>query len=170
MDLGCEAKNRPKWCKYHNLEDHDTTDCFTLKGQIRQLLKAKQSWATKRKESKEAESGEGEGTVETANVIIVGGREGGDGVSTIGRRQAEMTASMQGCPARPGYEHPYIVISSANFEAIKTHTDDPLMVMVRIRGFNVWRVLLDQGSSADIIYGNAFEQLGLRDEDLRPYT
>ncbi|XP_057452591.1 uncharacterized protein LOC130744421 [Lotus japonicus] len=42
--------------------------------------------------------------------------------------------------------------------------------MVRINSFNVRRVLLDQGSSADIIYGDVFDQLGLTDKDLMPYT
>ncbi|XP_057444315.1 uncharacterized protein LOC130736506 [Lotus japonicus] len=42
--------------------------------------------------------------------------------------------------------------------------------MVRINNSNVRRVLLDQGSSADIIYGDAFEQLGLKYKDLMPYT
>ncbi|XP_057455658.1 uncharacterized protein LOC130746894 [Lotus japonicus] len=42
--------------------------------------------------------------------------------------------------------------------------------MVRINSFNVRRVLLDRGSSADIIYGDAFDQFGLTDKDLMPYT
>ncbi|XP_057457841.1 uncharacterized protein LOC130748624 [Lotus japonicus] len=42
--------------------------------------------------------------------------------------------------------------------------------MVRINSFNVRRVLLDQGSSADIIYGDAFDKLGLTDQDLTSYT
>ncbi|XP_057452216.1 uncharacterized protein LOC130744038 [Lotus japonicus] len=42
--------------------------------------------------------------------------------------------------------------------------------MVRINGFNVQRVLFDPGSSADIIYGDAFDQLGLTDKDLESYT
>ncbi|XP_057452399.1 uncharacterized protein LOC130744222 [Lotus japonicus] len=45
-----------------------------------------------------------------------------------------------------------------------------MVVMVRINNFNVRRVLLDQGSSADIIYGDAFEKLGLTDKDLILYT
>ncbi|XP_057432508.1 uncharacterized protein LOC130725280 [Lotus japonicus] len=42
--------------------------------------------------------------------------------------------------------------------------------MVRINDFNVQRVLLDQGSSAEIIYGDTFDQLGLTDKDLKSYT
>ncbi|XP_057444168.1 uncharacterized protein LOC130736349 [Lotus japonicus] len=64
---------------------------------------------------------------------------------------------------------PDIVISSIDFEGIKTHKDDPVVVMVRINIFNVRRVLLDQESSADIIYGDAFDQLGLTENDLMPY-
>ncbi|XP_057452272.1 uncharacterized protein LOC130744095 [Lotus japonicus] len=42
--------------------------------------------------------------------------------------------------------------------------------MVRINNYNVRRVLLDQGSSANIIYGDALDQLVLTDQDLMPYS
>ncbi|XP_057452534.1 uncharacterized protein LOC130744358 [Lotus japonicus] len=169
MDPGYVAKDQPKWCEYHNLEGHSTTDCFMLKDQIKQLIKARQPRAARRKEAKETDSSEGKGTVETANTIA-GCFEGGDGVSTAARKQVGVTASVQEYPAPFGCQHPDIVVSSADFEGIKAHINNPLAVMVRIKGFNVQRVLLDQGSSADIIYGVAFEQLGLTDKDLKPYT
>ncbi|XP_057444377.1 uncharacterized protein LOC130736581 [Lotus japonicus] len=86
MDPGYVAKDQPKWCEYHNLEGHSTTDCFTLKGQIKQLIKARQPRAARRKKAEETDNGEGKGTVETANTIA-GGFEGGDGVSTAARKQ-----------------------------------------------------------------------------------
>ncbi|XP_057444398.1 uncharacterized protein LOC130736603 [Lotus japonicus] len=159
--LGREVRNRLKWCEYHNLEGHNTTDCFTLKGQIKRLIKARQPWVAKRKEAEEVESGKDEGTVETTNVIIVGGH-GGDGSTSIrGEKITGETPPMEVYLAWFEDNHSDIIVSSADFEGVETHTDDPLVVMVRIRGFNMSRVLLDQGSSADIIYGNAFEQLGL---------
>ncbi|XP_057426548.1 uncharacterized protein LOC130719978 [Lotus japonicus] len=35
------AKGRSKWCEYHNLESHDTGDCFTLKSQVRRMIRAR---------------------------------------------------------------------------------------------------------------------------------
>lgn len=44
--------------------------------------------------------------------------------------------------------------------------DDALVVTLRIAGFNVKRVMVDQGSRAEIIYPDLFKGLGLRLEDL----
>ncbi|XP_057432272.1 uncharacterized protein LOC130725025 [Lotus japonicus] len=58
----------------------------------------------------------------------------------------------------------------ADFDGVKPHKDDPVVVQLRVNNFNVRRVLLDQGSSDDIIYGDAFDKLGLSDSDLTPYA
>ncbi|XP_057452678.1 uncharacterized protein LOC130744520 [Lotus japonicus] len=169
MDPECREDDQPKWCEYHNLEGHDTTDCLRLKGQIRQLIRARQPQVMMRKKTEEFDSGKDEGMMETANVIAVR-CEDGDSMSIAGRRQEGETTSIQVYPAQFGCPHPDIVMSSADFEGIKPHEDDSMVVMVRINGFNMQRVLLDQGSSANIIYGDVFEQLGLTDKDLKPYT
>ena len=47
--------------------------------------------------------------------------------------------------------------------------DDALVVMARISGFLVKRVMIDQGSGADVMYPNLFKGLGLKKEDLSKY-
>ena len=47
--------------------------------------------------------------------------------------------------------------------------DDALIVTLRIRGYEVKRVLVDQGSGAEIMYPNLFKGLNLRSEDLTTY-
>lgn len=42
---------------------------------------------------------------------------------------------------------------------VKQPHDDPLVIMLMIEGFNTRRVLVDNRSSADIIYLEAFQQL-----------
>ena len=46
---------------------------------------------------------------------------------------------------------------------------DPLVIMVMIEEFNTRRVLVDNGSSADIIYLPAFQQLKVDQKRLRPF-
>ena len=46
--------------------------------------------------------------------------------------------------------------------------NDPLVIMLTIEGFNTKRILVDNGSSADIIYLLAFQQLKLDPKRLRP--
>ena len=47
--------------------------------------------------------------------------------------------------------------------------DDALMITARISGFLVKRVMVDQGSGADIMYLDLFKGLGLKDQDLTKY-
>ena len=48
--------------------------------------------------------------------------------------------------------------------------DDALVVTLRIGGYNVKRVLVDQDSSAEIMYPNIFKGLKLRSKDLTYYN
>ena len=48
--------------------------------------------------------------------------------------------------------------------------DDALVITLRIGGYDVKRVMVDQGSAAEIMYLNLYKGLGLRAEDLTPYS
>ena len=48
--------------------------------------------------------------------------------------------------------------------------DDALVVTLRIGGYDVKRVMVDQGSVAEIMYPDLFKGLGLKYEDLRSYS
>jgi hypothetical protein len=49
------------------------------------------------------------------------------------------------------------------------HDDDPLVIRVQILNCDVKRVLIDSGSSADIMYWDAFKAMQLAGEQLQPY-
>ena len=51
---------------------------------------------------------------------------------------------------------------------IQTH-DDALVIGARIDGFLVKRVMIDQGSGADVMYPDLFKGLGLKNQDLAKY-
>ena len=48
--------------------------------------------------------------------------------------------------------------------------DDALVIILRIEGYDVKRVMVDQGSAAEIMYPDLFKGLNLRTEDLTPYS
>lgn len=52
---------------------------------------------------------------------------------------------------------------------VKQPYNDPLVIMLTIEGFNTKRIFVDNGSSADIIYLPAFQQLKLDPGRLRPF-
>ena len=47
--------------------------------------------------------------------------------------------------------------------------DDAMVVTLRIAGFDVKRVMVDQGSKAEIMYPDLFKGLSLKIEDLDQY-
>ena len=52
---------------------------------------------------------------------------------------------------------------------IRPH-DDALVIILRIGGYDVKRVMVDQGRAAEIMYPDLFKGLSLRAEDLTPYS
>ena len=52
---------------------------------------------------------------------------------------------------------------------IRQPHDDPLVIMLRVKEFNIHRVLIDNGSSTDIIYLPAFQQMKLDKRRIRPF-
>ena len=47
--------------------------------------------------------------------------------------------------------------------------DDALVVMLRIDGYNMKRVLVDQGSAVEVMYPDLYKGLKLKSEDLTAY-
>ena len=48
--------------------------------------------------------------------------------------------------------------------------DDALVIILRIGGYDVKRVMVDQGSATEIMYPDLFNGLNLKTEDLTPYN
>ena len=47
--------------------------------------------------------------------------------------------------------------SKEDARGVKQPHDDPLVILLMIEGFNIRRILVDNGSSADIIYLSTFQ-------------
>ncbi|XP_028066347.1 uncharacterized protein LOC114269255 [Camellia sinensis] len=65
-------------------------------------------------------------------------------------------------------EKDVVSFSTMDLKRILTPHNDTLVVTLRVRDFDVKRILIDQGSSVEIMYYDAFKQLKLRDTDLAP--
>ena len=48
--------------------------------------------------------------------------------------------------------------------------DDALLITFRIRGYDVKKVMVDQGSAVEIMYPDLYKGLNLKSEDLTPYS
>ena len=48
--------------------------------------------------------------------------------------------------------------------------DDALVITLRIEGYDVKRVMVDQGSVVEIMYPDLYKRLNLKAKDLTPYS
>ena len=62
-----------------------------------------------------------------------------------------------------------LIFSEEDAKGMKQPHDNPLVIMLMIEGFNTMRILVDNGSSMDIIYLSAIQQLKLDLGRLRPF-
>ena len=63
-----------------------------------------------------------------------------------------------------------IVFSKRDGRGIRQPYDDPLLIILRVEEFNIHRVLIHNGSSADIIYIPAFRRMKLGKRRIRLFT
>ncbi|XP_068474937.1 uncharacterized protein [Phaseolus vulgaris] len=63
-----------------------------------------------------------------------------------------------------------LVFTRADLRDVVPHDNDPVVISVVTVGRKVHRVLVDQGSSADVMFWSTFNKLQLSPDLLRPYT
>ena len=107
----------------------------------------------------------------TINVIFAApGRTGScpSKVMSVARLSSEDT-SREPKRARLDWQ---LVMRFSNEDKIGTIQphDDALVITLRIEGYDVKRVMVDQGGAAKIMYPDLYKGLGLRADDLTPYS
>ena len=97
------------------------------------------------------------------------------GTVVFKRRGVLAVVSVEGClDERPSkkklkYTRELIAFNDDDLEGTIQPHDDTLVVTTGINGFIVKRVLIDQGSGAEVMYPDLFRGLGLKNEDLSKY-
>ena len=61
-----------------------------------------------------------------------------------------------------------ITFSDSDMEGCQHHHDDPVVIRAVVANKTVHRVLIDNGSSTDIIFALAFDKMGIGREKLEP--
>ena len=174
-----EKQNRNLYCQYHRDHGHTTEDCRSLwdhldqlaqEGKLKQLLHHSSGLdgQTISRSERETPSRPPLGTI---NVIFAApGRIGSclSRVMSVARLFSEDTSSK---PKRARLERP-LVMGFSDEDKIRTIQphDDALVITLRIGGYDVKRVMVDQGSAAEIMYPDLYKGLSLRAEDLTPYN
>jgi hypothetical protein len=178
-------RSKDLYCRFHRDHGHTTEDYFALKQQIEALIRqgklgkfVRQDKPEIHPESRPPRQDENKGRQEDRprDIIgeirtIVGGLASG-GASRSSRkayaRQAHNILVTQ--KSRKSLKMDDQVISFSEDDARNIHHphDDALVVTLTIAGFITRRVLIDNGSSADIIYLPAYQQMKIDKEQLKP--
>ncbi|XP_023920668.1 uncharacterized protein LOC112032138 [Quercus suber] len=66
----------------------------------------------------------------------------------------------------------HLTLSFSKEDKIETTQphDDALVITLRIGDYDVRRVMVDNGSAAEVMYPDLYKGLGLKPEDLTPYS
>ena len=170
-----EKRNRNLYCQYHRDRGHTTEDCKSLwdhldqlvrEGKLKQLLhhSSRLGGQTNSRSEREIPLRPPLGTI---NVIFAAPgrtRSCPSRVIFVARLSSEDICHE---PKRARLEWPLVMGFSDEDKigTIQPH-DDALVITLRIRGYDVKRVMVDQGNAAEIMYPDLYKGLSLRSEDL----
>ncbi|GAU50470.1 hypothetical protein TSUD_137230 [Trifolium subterraneum] len=146
--------NSDEWCHYHRCKGHDTEKCFRLKELIEKLISSRHL----RKFIEQA----AQGAISKRTPPHSPGNTTGDEKDKDQPRVVVNTIAASPTPE--------ISFSASDGEGIFPHDDDPLVIQVQILNYDVKRVLIDSGSSADIMYWEAFKAMQLAGEQLQIFA
>ena len=168
-------RDKKKYCRFHKDHDRYTEDCRDLKEQIEELIwKGKLQRFLKKGEpsrSKDDNKDKHEASLRDEdhasqcppNVIakiktIMGGPSTSGSFRSLKKSYQRQVNSIHRIPPlkqrRTDWDMFFLVEDA---RGVKQPHDDLLVIMLTIEGFNTRRILVDNSSSADIIYLSAFQ-------------
>ena len=174
-----KKRNHNLYCQYHRDHGHTTEDCRSLwdhldqlvrEGKLKQLLHHSSGLGGQTNSRFEREN-PSRPPLGTINIIFAApGRTGScpSRVMFVARLSSEDTSHK---PKRARVERPLVMgfLDEDKIGTIQPHYD-ALVITLQIGGYDVKRVMVDQGSAAEIMYPDLYKGLSLRAEDLTPYS
>jgi len=166
--------NKDTWCEFHQAFGHSLHNCLALgfqldelmrNGFLKEYLQEPQGGPT----SAAPEEDQGhEMPIHREINTISGGFSGGGCTFSQRKKYARevMAVEAQESDQSP---KPDLIFTKADLQDVIPHDNDPVVILVVTVGRNVHRVLVDQGSSADVMLWSTFNKLQLSPDQLRPY-
>ncbi|GAV57390.1 hypothetical protein CFOL_v3_00927, partial [Cephalotus follicularis] len=139
-----------KYCRYHRDHGHDTEQCRQLKNQIEDLII---KGHLRKYVDRDAPQGRRERRREEA--------------PRQQKEQQQQPRVPHSKRLKTGGDEEVITFSAVDYEGVRLPHDDPVVLTLLVELFTMKRILIDSGSSADILYKHAFDQLRIPADQLR---
>ena len=191
MKLDPATRDNTKYCEFHRDYGHRIDNCIQLRREIEYLIQRgylrrfispgnqAQSQAQKQNQAPTQQPPPRQATTQhqqpLGEIHVISGGFAGGGESSSARkahlrsiRSADME-EIQAVSKLPRIDTT-ITFSESDLEGRQHLHDDPLVVRAIVANTTVHRVLVDNGSSTDIIFASAFDKMGIRRERLEPVS
>ena len=166
--------NRNKYCCFHRDHEHNTDECFDLKQQIENLIRqGKLRSFLGRDHNNEKFKGKAEKSSQPPLGeirVIIGGSSIGQS-SKSKKAYLKVVQSIQlseRSPRERTIDKQAITFTEDEAKRIHYPHNDAIVITLLIADYTTRRVLVDNGSLADILYFPAFQQMRLGQDHLRP--
>ena len=167
--------HKEAWCEFHKVFSHPISNCLALGHQLDELVKSgflNDYLAEPEGTETPTASGEDQGhemPVHGEIHTISGGFSGGGSTASQHKRYARSVMSVE-VQAVNDVLDVDLTFTKADLRDIVPHDNEPVVIYVVTAGRKVHRVLVNQGSSADVMFCSTFNKLQLSPDQLRPYT
>ncbi|KAK4388114.1 hypothetical protein Sango_2418000 [Sesamum angolense] len=168
-----------KYCRFHRDREHTTEDCHHLMNEIDKLIQRgylkeyiNQGPSRQPQDSISAQTRNSDNLPTTGVIAVIsGGPTGGDSANA---RKALARATMENHWQAPiqvynvnSENQEEISFNSQDMDPMRNQNNDALVISATLANFLVKKVLVDSGSSADIMFYDAYVQLGIDNAQLR---
>ena len=186
------ARNHKPMCHYHHERGHPTENCHMFKSHLDQLVSdghlseyVNHSLTEQEKMKKNIDRPGNPGTAPTGVIhVILSSLCTPIGTASYRsdlqkafhlRQSYEISDSAHMVPrlcseAHVSSDNGTISFSDRDLHDVQLPHNDPLVITLRIGNYDVKRVLIDQGSFAEVMYQELYEKLGLGKSDMSKFS
>ncbi|XP_072071786.1 uncharacterized protein [Arachis hypogaea] len=178
--------DKSKYCTFHQKHGHTTDECVIAKDLLERLARqghldkfitgrmqknvtsaSDPSAASPSSKEKDMAPAQPRGIIN----CILGGYAGGGHTSSARKRTYRAMLAVTDAPKVPQsiQDFPEMTFRSTDFNHTDANYDDPVVISVQLGDLIVRKVLLDPGSSADVLFFTTFEKMKLSNNILQPY-
>ena len=167
--------HKESWCEFHEAFRHHINNCLVLVYQLNELVKtgflkdylAGSAATTAMVIPEEGQTHE----MPTHREVhtISGGFSGGGPIASQRKKYVRSVSLVAEGFSDDPWESD-LIFTRADLRDVVPHDNDPVVISVVTAGRKVHRVLVDQGSFADVMFWSTFNKLQLSPDLLRPYT